>query len=512
MSFKGSSGSGTQRVENITIPDEVMPYLLDILDRGEGQSVLDYQTYGAPRLAEFTPEEQTAQQAYADLYRADLPSQFAEGRGLFSGAGDVAGRLAEYGASGGGAGVGAIGAVNYDPASRDAEYAAGQMANNYAANQRNSGYQASGIDSLFRGERGTNAYVAGQRDVEFDPGTLNNREMIESYMNPYTQLVVDRAKDEARRQSEVSGAAIGGEAAGSGSLGGYREAIMQSERLRNLEDEMTGIQVEGMSQAYNNAVSLMEADRNANVQLETFRQNQFQLNESSRQAMQEYSMRQQDLNNTAMQAEETLRQNAFQLTDQSQQALEQFNQAQFAANEAARQVQQQLESDAFSNNEQAKQALEKFKQSQFQMNEAGKQFKAQLADNAANRSSQASIAAANRALQANIAGMEGMLASGKSLYDSGLTDESAYLNRVNLMNQSGMAQRALEQAGIDIGYQDFLNQQAYPIEVLNQLAALVYGAPFQPGSVTTMYNSGPSTAELLTSLGLLGAGIYNQGR
>ena len=487
---KGSGGGGgTQVVENRPVPDEILPYVLDILDRGAAQAAMPYEPYGASRLAYFTPEEQTAQQAYVDLYSSDLPSQFAEGRGLFSGAGDLAQNLASRGG----------GRVAYDPASRSVEYTSGTLGNNYAANQRDAGYEANAIDNMFGAQLGANDYVAGQRGVEYDPGTLNDQRMIESYMNPYTQLVVDRAKDEARLQSDMSGAAIGGQAAGSGSLGGYREAIMQSERMRNLEDEMTGIQVEGMSQAYNSAVSMMEADRNANAQLETFRQNQFQLNESSRQAMQEYDMRQQDLNNTAMQAEETLRQNAFQLTDQSQQALEKFNQAQFAANEAARQVQQNLESDAFSKTEQAKQALENFKQSQFQMNEAGQQYRAKLDDSAANRD-----------LQAQIASIEGMLAAGKSIYDSGLTDESAYLNRVNLMNQAGITQRGLEQAGLDMAYQDFQNQQAYPMEMLNYLAALSYGAPFQPGSVKTMYDSGPSTSDFLASLGLLGAGIYNQ--
>ena len=51
---------------------------------------------------------------------------------------------------------------------------------------------------------------------------------IGSYMNPYTDLVLQNQMREARRQSDIMGRDFGLQAAGQGSLGGYREGIMQA--------------------------------------------------------------------------------------------------------------------------------------------------------------------------------------------------------------------------------------------------------------------------------------------
>ena len=226
-------------------------------------------------------------------------------------------------------------------------------------------------------------------EVGYDPGTLSDPDKIKEYMNPYTQLVLDRAKEEARRQSDISGRDIGLQSAGTGSLGGYREAIMQAERQRNLEDEMTDIQTSGMERAFTSAISSLEADRAARGELEQFNQSAAKLNELSRQF------------------------------DASQ--------------------------------------------------------KLELA---------------------------------QSLYDAGLTEEGLYVERLARMEKAGADQRSMEQASLEMGYQDFIRQQAYPMEQLGILANLVYGAPFQPGAIRTSYDSGPSTGELLAGLGLGGLGAY----
>lgn len=328
----GGGGGGTQVVEQRPIPPEIMPYVQDVLQRGAAAASMPYEPYGGSRLAYFSPAEQTAQQAYIDLAGSALPSTFLAGRDVLQSAAEAEG---------------------YTP--------------------YESGYQ-----------------------VGFDPGTLSDAEKIEEYMNPYTQLVLDRAKQEARRQSDITGRDVGLGAAGEGSLGGYREAIIQSERLRNLEDEMTDIQTSGMERAYTTAVASMEADRAARAQLEGFRQKE-----------------------------------------------------------------------------------EDFNQSAAKLNELSRQFDA---------------------------GQKLELA--QSLYDAGLTEEGLYVERLARMEQAGASQRAMEQASLDMGYQDFVRQQAYPLEQLGILSNLVYGAPFQPGSIRTGYDSGPSTAELLAGLGLGGLGAY----
>ena len=52
------------------------------------------------------------------------------------------------------------------------------------------------------------------------------------YMNPFQRLVTDIEKREATKASDITGEKIEGQAAQSGGLGGYREAILQAERQK----------------------------------------------------------------------------------------------------------------------------------------------------------------------------------------------------------------------------------------------------------------------------------------
>ena len=114
--------------------------------------------------------------------------------------------------------------------------------------------------------------AGGTYRPSFDPGSLADQEAIQKYMDPYMQEVVEREKDEAMRVSQKLGQDIGLQSAGAGSLGGYREAIMQSERQRNVEDQMGDIQTKGLQSAYRQALSSFEADRQARAMLEQMKQ------------------------------------------------------------------------------------------------------------------------------------------------------------------------------------------------------------------------------------------------
>ena len=71
---------------------------------------------------------------------------------------------------------------------------------------------------------------------------LSFEDGISQFMNPYQQNVIDIAKREAMRGSEIQADQIASKATQSGGLGGYREAIMQSERERNLGQRLDDIQ------------------------------------------------------------------------------------------------------------------------------------------------------------------------------------------------------------------------------------------------------------------------------
>jgi len=98
-----------------------------------------------------------------------------------------------------------------------------------------------------------------------DPSQSFNMGVAQRYMSPYQQAVTDIEKREARRESGQRGAGLGLEAARSGGLGGYREAIMQSERERNLGQQLGDIQARGLQGGYDRAAQQLQADRSATL-------------------------------------------------------------------------------------------------------------------------------------------------------------------------------------------------------------------------------------------------------
>jgi hypothetical protein len=81
------------------------------------------------------------------------------------------------------------------------------------------------------------------------------------YMNPFQRLVTDIEKREAQRTSDISGEQIESRAAQSGGLGGYREAILQAERERNLGQRLGDIEARGQRDAFSQAQQQFERDR-----------------------------------------------------------------------------------------------------------------------------------------------------------------------------------------------------------------------------------------------------------
>jgi hypothetical protein len=97
----------------------------------------------------------------------------------------------------------------------------------------------------------------------FTAGTVADTETIQRYTNPYQQMVTDIEKREAARQSDIMGSQIGQRAAQAGGMGGYREAIMQAERERNLGQQLGDIQTRGSQAGFQQAQQAFEADRDA---------------------------------------------------------------------------------------------------------------------------------------------------------------------------------------------------------------------------------------------------------
>ena len=87
----------------------------------------------------------------------------------------------------------------------------------------------------------------------FTPDTFS-QEQVDTYMNPYTDTVIDRTAADMRRQSQVD--ALGDRSAmtRAGAFGGSRDALMRAERSNNLNRGIGDMSAEQRAAGYNRAM------------------------------------------------------------------------------------------------------------------------------------------------------------------------------------------------------------------------------------------------------------------
>ena len=335
----GGGGGGTNTVQQtITeIPEELAPYYDELLGRGTFQSLQPYTPYPYKRLAEFSPFEQQSMAGIGSLAQTGTPEAMQS-------------------------------------AITGSQYVAYQ--DPYAEAIRKDPITAAVMNTI------------GAAQPE-QVGTLGDISTYDTYMSPYQQKVTDIAKREASRASEIQGADIGQQAALAGGLGGYREAIMQAERQRNLGQQLSDIQVQGDQQAFESAQRAFDTDRAARES-------------ASQLALRGYGALQADLGQRLMAAQ--------QASDISSQ------------------------------------------------------------------------------------------------------DQAMELTRLGALGTAGQQQRGLLQQSYDTGYQDFLRQQAFPVEQLSLYSNLVRGMPMQPGTTQVLYGQQPTLSQQLLGSGIAAAGLYGATR
>ena len=676
---KGGGGGGVQEstVTQTNLPEYARPYFEDMLKRSVYESTRPYEAFPGQRIADFTDAERAGMAGFQEMAGMGSPEQIRTATDIATQVGyqdigsgmDIARTFSpemqrsDYDASrigsdyqAGYLGPGYQGGqrgVGYRAGSFDPGYQAGELDQGYQAAGLESGYQAGAFDPGYEASVQRSGYRAGRVDQGpgFEAGTVADPETLERYMNPYQQLVTDIEKREARKQSEIQGSAIEQQAAQAGGLGGYREAIMQSEREKNLSEQLQDIQSRGGQAAFAQAQKAFEADRAARLeegkfglqssqqleqarqQQERFRQSSFQAGEQAKQKAAELGLSAEQQEQAARQAQEKFRQDAFSKTESGKALEQKLDQASFEAGEkakqeaaklgltsqqqedAARQAQekfrqgaegQQIQAfqagerarqeaaklglsaqqqedaarqaqerfrqgaegqqiQAFQAGERAKQeaarlglsaqqqedaakrAQETFRQQQFQQNEQlrlaqakeeravfeaterARQEAARLglsgqeiqeralqaendarmrarAENAQLQETRARLGLAG--LGADQAGMAQRLEAAGLLGRLGTDEQRMAIERLRNLQASGEIDRNLTQRGLDMGYQDFLRQQAYPREQLAFFSSLLQGLPIQPGSQTTTFG-GPSQTERLLGAGIGGVGLYN---
>lgn len=363
----GSSGPTETTVTQTSLPEFAEPFYRDLLARVGYESAVPYETYPGKRLEYFSPAEQEAMRRFEQLGVSGTPDELLA-------AGDIAAQVG-----------------------------------------RGSPYVSTMLEVTKRAQEQP-SYVSGlTRGVGYDPGTLASKSALQSYMSPYQQAVVDVEKREAQRQSDIMGQKTGLQAAGIGGLGGYREAIMQAERERNLAQQLGDIQTRGSQAAYDQAIRSFEQDRAAQAQLETFQQ-------------------QQQL------ARETARRQAEAMNLEQARAAAQLGQSAYAQ---------------------------------------------------------------------TLAGGQQQLAAAGMMGDFVAQRQAQEMERLRAMQTAGQIQRELLQRGLDIGYTDFLRQQAFPKEQLAFYSSMLQGLPIAPGQISQSYGVTPSTTQQLLGAGIAGVGLYN---
>jgi hypothetical protein len=311
---------------------------------GNAIAAQPYQNYTGPRIAPFTPTQQAAQTQLTNT--GNTPANFTQ--------------------NGFGGGI------------------AQNVANN-----------AAGFNYL---QNGFGHGVAS--DVsKYQVGQLKDTDLA-SYMNPFTQSVIDRTADQINRNNQIALRGVGSQALSQGAYGGSRQGIAQAETYSGYADTL--------------------ASTTAGLNLQNFSQAQ-----------------QAALNDINL----GLRGQQLKLA---------------AANQM--------------------------------MNSA------QARNNAFTQQQQLQLGAANQ------------LQNSSNSRNNALLNQQQYdTNRGTILGGAGQQQQNMNQANLDLAYQDFLRQQNYPREQLNLRQSILSGAPV--GSTQTTPSA--STAQQLLGLGLGGASLYN---
>ncbi len=219
----GKSGGGTSRsTQNVTstvtqsdLPKEFYPYLQKQMQMADALLQQDYIPYEGQRTAAYTPEQQMAFQGLTGVGTRDLAG-IQSGRNYFQGITDstdgpdylkaTSGYTGDgtfgsgYTGSGtfgsGYTGSGTFGSGYTGVGDFDSGYTAGTIRTAYdpSATRFGSGYTGSDIQPTFQGANIRSDYRPGQ----FDAGDLASD--IERFQNPYTEQVLNVARDRATKQ------------------------------------------------------------------------------------------------------------------------------------------------------------------------------------------------------------------------------------------------------------------------------------------------------------------------
>ena len=592
--------SGTTEVINSNIPKEFYPYLQKQMQMADALLQQDYVPYGGERLAGYTPEQQQAFQGINAMSNRSLdgisgaqayfqnvnavdpatgkvvpdyksvssgynPSQINPATGLpnqnfssgYTGS-TITGTYSPVSTDFGG---------GYSPAKSDfgSGYTASTISSGYnpAATQFGGGYQGREMTSGYNPQDIRAGFTGAQITSDYDPSKFSAdriTDRISEYQNPYTEQVLDRARERSLKSFQEQAAARNlqatqqGGSSSFGSRGILADAQAEGDFLTRQQD-LEAVQLE---KAFDKASGLAGQDIDRDIRLQgmtdqarraasQFRTGAQESTARFGQAAGAQSLQAQIASDAARRAAGSQSLQAQQLSDASLRAAGsqtlQSQQLRDAALRAggAQGLQAQIASDA-ARQRQGAMTLQEQQYRDAAARAAGSQTLQgqQLADAAARAAGaqglQADIAsdAAARAggaqtLQAQIAADAAARAAGTQGLQADLSNQRAYamalargdkaalsameadrleqsmdLQRLGALSSMGADLRADQQRILDTQYQDFLGQRDFPKEQLQYYASLLRGLQPQAYAGQTTQTSGPGANQAGQLLNFLG--------
>jgi hypothetical protein len=434
MAKGGSSQPVKQEITQSTLPEYARPYFEGMMQRASTALTTPYQTYGQERLAGFTGQQQQLQN---DILSQQTPGQFGAATGIAS---DVANRSVAAG-----------------------QYTPGQFSSQQIGGLGNVQAQQVGSSDMQSAQTGYNPnldYFQMRGPQQFGGAQAAQ------YMSPFIQQALEPQMREAMRnaQQQQLGANLG--SVRQGTYGGARQALAQTERERNLGQQLGDIQSRGLQAAYESAQQQFERDRAA--RMTTAQQNQqaaLGVQQLGTQTGTQFALanlsneQQARVNNQALQfqAQGMNAENALRAALANQQT-----------GLAALQANQQADLD------------------RQRMAEQSRQFGSQQ----------------------GLAGLAQAGQMGQTLANIGSAQSQADQARFGLQTSTAAQQQAIQQQRLDMAYQDFMRQRDYPMEQLQQYSSLLRGVPVTPNSTTSTYAQQPGIGQQLLGTGLGAASIY----
>ena len=457
---KGGGSSGTQTVVNRP-PEEVMPFLLDVLKQGRELTGQEYTPYGGQRLADTSPDVMASDQMVRNVAQRGIP-------GLDTAMGMTMDSASKIGAvAGPGQGYGFSGYGGF----RESEFSpSGDIS-----------------ETQFKPAAEFNQF-------DFQGPEKFTGETVGQYMSPYMQQVADIQKQQAIENFQTQAGQRAASAVQSGAFGGSRQGVVEATAQKDLMSQMAEIDATSRQKAYEDAQGAFESDRAA--------QEQFQQNKYNEQYKREMAQADEFARAGDQLAAERARIQAAQTAElarvQSGVAGEESRVQAAQTAELARVQLAQAEEYARAGDQvaaerarvQAARTAELARIQAAQAGEASRVQSGQAGEYARVQAAQADENMRQRQFMLEGLGMSSDMAA--QIAALGGQSRSADIEAAQLMEAIGLRQQGDVQKGLDLAYQDFINQRDWGKNQLADYVNIVYGNPLGGGDFGATTSPGPN--------------------